>query len=165
MSAVWEIISKEPEAFWAMGECAGVSPQEVLFPFLRELSSACDAGGGSVPGEEIQETEMRSVRDQQEASCSPRRWEPVEQRAGEHSDLMRELSRVLAQHARALWEAYWRSHATAYPLLTHGEKNRVGKLRAYGNAIVPPLAAQVIGAYLDAEKACGGCAEVTEVDA
>jgi hypothetical protein len=28
----------------------------------------------------------------------------------------------------------------------------VGKLRAYGNAIVPPLAAQVIGAYLDAEK-------------
>jgi hypothetical protein len=28
----------------------------------------------------------------------------------------------------------------------------VGKLRAYGNAIVPPLAAQVIGAYLDVEK-------------
>jgi DNA (cytosine-5)-methyltransferase 1 len=38
------------------------------------------------------------------------------------------------------------------PLLAHGIPNRVGKLRAYGNAIVPPLAAQVIGAYLDAEK-------------
>jgi DNA (cytosine-5)-methyltransferase 1 len=50
-------------------------------------------------------------------------------------------------------------------LLAHGIPNRVGKLRAYGNAIVPPLAAQVIGAYLDAEKACGGCAEVAEVDA
>ena len=51
------------------------------------------------------------------------------------------------------------------PLLAHGIPNRVGKLRAYGNAIVPPLAAQVIGAYLDAEKPCGGCAEVAEVDA
>jgi DNA (cytosine-5)-methyltransferase 1 len=51
------------------------------------------------------------------------------------------------------------------PLLAHGIPNRVGKLRAYGNAIVAPLAAQVIGAYLDAEKPCGGCAEVAEVDA
>ena len=50
-------------------------------------------------------------------------------------------------------------------LLAHGIPNRVGKLRAYGNAIVPPLAAQVIGAYLDAEKPYGGCAEVAEVDA
>jgi DNA (cytosine-5)-methyltransferase 1 len=36
------------------------------------------------------------------------------------------------------------------PLLAHGIPNRVGKLRAYGNAIVPPLAAEVIGAYMDA---------------
>ena len=38
------------------------------------------------------------------------------------------------------------------PLLAFGVSNRMGKLRAYGNAIAPPLAAQVIGAYLDAEK-------------
>jgi DNA (cytosine-5)-methyltransferase 1 len=38
------------------------------------------------------------------------------------------------------------------PLLLDGVSNRVGKLRAYGNAIVPPLAAEVIGAYLDAEN-------------
>jgi hypothetical protein len=29
----------------------------------------------------------------------------------------------------------------------------VGKLRAYGNAIVPQVAAEVIGAYLDARAA------------
>jgi hypothetical protein len=28
----------------------------------------------------------------------------------------------------------------------------VGKLRAYGNAVVPQLAAEVIGACLDAER-------------
>jgi hypothetical protein len=38
-------------------------------------------------------------------------------------------------------------------LLAHGVPARVGKLRAYGNAIVPQVAAEVIGAYLDAEGA------------
>ena len=35
------------------------------------------------------------------------------------------------------------------PLLAHGIPARVGRLRAYGNAIVPQIAAEVIGAYLD----------------
>ncbi|MCZ7974386.1 DNA cytosine methyltransferase [Agrobacterium salinitolerans] len=34
-------------------------------------------------------------------------------------------------------------------LLAHGVPARVGKLRAYGNAIVPQLAAEVIGAYME----------------
>lgn len=35
-------------------------------------------------------------------------------------------------------------------LLANGVSGRVGRLRAYGNAIVPQVAAEVIGAYLDA---------------
>jgi len=35
-------------------------------------------------------------------------------------------------------------------LLVDGVPNRVGRLRAYGNAIVPPLAAEVIKAFMDA---------------
>jgi DNA (cytosine-5)-methyltransferase 1 len=35
------------------------------------------------------------------------------------------------------------------PLLAHGIPNRVGRLRAYGNAIVPPLAAEVIRAFAE----------------
>ena len=38
-------------------------------------------------------------------------------------------------------------------LLAHGVPARVGKLRAYGNAIVPILAAEVIGAYMEAYDA------------
>ena len=38
------------------------------------------------------------------------------------------------------------------PLLAHGIPNRVGRLRAYGNAIVPPLAAEVIKAFMECEK-------------
>jgi hypothetical protein len=151
MSTVWQIISQEPEAFWPVGECAGVSPQEVLFPFLRELLSACDAAGSIVQGQKVQEGEVRGLRDREETTRSPHRREPMEQRPGEHSDPMRELSWVLAQHVRAVWEAYWRANATAYPLLSHGEKNRVGRLRAYGNAIVPQVAAEVIRAFLEAE--------------
>ena len=34
--------------------------------------------------------------------------------------------------------------------LAHGASARVGRLRAYGNAVVAPLAAEFVGAYLDA---------------
>ena len=44
----------------------------------------------------------------------------------------------------------WRPVEPSTFPLAHGAPARVGRLRAYGNAIVPQAAAEVIGAYLDA---------------
>lgn len=38
-------------------------------------------------------------------------------------------------------------------LLAHGVQNRVGKLRGYGNAIVPQVAAEFIGAFMEVNNA------------
>jgi DNA (cytosine-5)-methyltransferase 1 len=45
-----------------------------------------------------------------------------------------------------------RRSKSGLPLLAHGVSNRVGRLRAYGNAIVPPLAAEVIKAFMEADQ-------------
>ena len=64
-----------------------------------------------------------------------------------------------AQHNSAsFWsDAIWltgadgksRRSKPGLPLLAHGIPNRVGRLRAYGNAIVAPLAAEVIKAFME----------------
>jgi len=45
-------------------------------------------------------------------------------------------------------------------LLAHGVPGRVGRLRAYGNAIVPQAAQQIIAAYMDATDLSGGAPAV-----
>jgi DNA (cytosine-5)-methyltransferase 1 len=67
----------------------------------------------------------------------------------------------LASHGKSYWSnAIWLTGADGkarraqpgIPLLAHGIPNRVGKLRAYGNAIVAPLAKEVIIAFMEAEN-------------
>ena len=77
-------------------------------------------------------------------------------RLGAHHDTRG--NRWIASRAGGAWDgAGWiighdgkaRRVEPSIRLLAHGVPGRVGRLRAYGNAIVPQVAAEVIGAYMD----------------
>jgi hypothetical protein len=71
------------------------------------------------------------------------------QQRGESSDPVHFLSSLLARHSQEAWAHNYETYAEiGFPIGT-GSVARVGRLRAYGNAIVPQVAAQVIGAYMD----------------
>jgi DNA (cytosine-5)-methyltransferase 1 len=69
------------------------------------------------------------------------------------------LGRGSGQHSSFWSDHIWltgadgkaRRSKPGLPLLVNGVSNRVGRLRAYGNAIVPPLAAEVIRSFMEAE--------------
>jgi len=61
------------------------------------------------------------------------------------------LPSILARHAQAAWADAYAAHAVIGFPLSRGEPNRVGRLRAFGNAIVSPLAAEFIKAFMECE--------------
>jgi DNA (cytosine-5)-methyltransferase 1 len=79
---------------------------------------------------------------------------------GEYEPERRQKGRVTAGWSRPWDNAEWvkgidgkaRRVGSGVRLLAHGVPNRVGRLRAYGNAIVPPLAAEIIKAFMDTEQ-------------
>jgi hypothetical protein len=71
-----------------------------------------------------------------------------EQSGSEPPDALLILSRILARCEETISEATSLAHAQAFPLTT-GVKSRVGRLRGYGNSIVPQVAAEVIRAYME----------------
>ena len=69
---------------------------------------------------------------------------------GQASDAVNAGAGFWAEHRWAIGaDGKSRRVKSGIRLLAYGVPARVGRLRAYGNAIAPPLAAEVIGAYLD----------------
>jgi DNA (cytosine-5)-methyltransferase 1 len=151
LRAVWQAVLQGQASIGPLAERAGVQATEILLAYLRELDRRIDGSGEIGASQEASQSDVRSVRPYGETAFASCGRGPREQLAREHSNAVRSLSWVLAQYAGEAWAAHWRENAAPYPLLTHGEPARVGRLRAFGNAIVPQLAAEVVAAFMDCE--------------
>jgi DNA (cytosine-5)-methyltransferase 1 len=134
-----------------------LSEAKILQHFLLRVASTFDGASDCCRSEEtsLQDAQdgMRGLRRRNGyVGPSPGR-ESEEQRPGESSDPLSVLSRFLACRAREVAEAIAASHAAAFPL-GGSRLGRVGRLRGYGNAIVPQLAAVFVRAYLETTEAC-----------
>ena len=123
-----------------------------------------NAGGCGKSGMDVAGVDEGHMADATSGGC-----EPFEH-AGP-ADLQQEMAREAkrgeqfsANNSSAL-RSFWSEHIwltgadgkarraePTIPLLAHGISARVGRLRAYGNAIVPQVAAEVIAAYMEAAR-------------
>ncbi len=100
------------------------------------------------------------LADDDDDGRSARQWNDQATRYGHspaatgHDDRQGSPSPTNGHWRNADWlhcrDGKWRPVEPGTFPLAHGAPARVGRLRAYGNAIVPQAAAEVIGAYLDA---------------
>jgi hypothetical protein len=87
----------------------------------------------------ILEEEMRGLRIQQDASCTPHRPEHQEQVGEQYPDTMQALSQLLAHYGKEAWQdSSWEN---AIPRVDRDIQARVERLKAIGNGQVPLCAA------------------------
>jgi DNA (cytosine-5)-methyltransferase 1 len=129
------------------GMCGKLYAPQVLFDFMLSQAAArngaTDSSSIKKAGKETVAGAMRIMRMDggfMHPSCQ---WQSNEQQRTQSSDPLHELSFLLACDAQAFREAVFDAHAAI---------NRVGMLRAYGNAIVPQVAAEVIKAFMDSAQ-------------
>ena len=136
--------SNGPEAFWlSVGGRIGFPQATFLLAILCEYSRELGIVEDSKKTSSAQNGEvfLRTLRQStSSASCSPQRSECSEQLIRELGDALSKLSQDSAQHQELM---NFLASYTAGPL-ANSAAARVGRLRGYGNAIVPPLAATFI---------------------
>ena len=134
------------------GRPGGFPEKEVLFAFMRDIASALDRTAigrrQSEAGSQDRQRELRDMRIAVKSECPPYRRESNEQCAEKPSAALRKLSWFLARCGEASRDFSARTDATHFPLA--GKVNgRLGMLRAFGNAIVPQVAAEFVAAFME----------------
>lgn len=119
---------------------------QVLFDFMLSQKTTCngttDNSSVKKKGKETVTRAMHIMRVDSGFVRSSCRWQSDEQQHIQSSDPLHELSFLLACDTQAFGKAVFDAHAAI---------NRVNMLRAYGNAIVPQVAAEVIRAFMECE--------------
>lgn len=126
------------------GRCHSVYEAPVLLTIMRELARKGWKFLDHFPSAcwESAEAGLRAMRTAtSEITCTPQGRGPIEQYGRQLADTLSILSQTLAFAAEE-------AGMIPFPLIK-GVPNRMVKLRGYGNAIVPPLAAEFVRSYLD----------------
>jgi len=133
---------------FAMGDANGIGGQ------VDPHAGRCPQGSGARSITGLSGTGNGPVANGEELGSSRRDAAALEGRAEPWRETVEPQRRSSSPWSDGGWVAghdgkYRRTPEPSIRLLAHGVPARVGRLRAYGNAIVPQVAAEVIGAYLD----------------
>ncbi len=132
---LWDAHGPSGQDDWAPRRFPDIRSEEVLFAYLRQLARDGEQGRTSLASAATSEGCLRSLWMDQIVTCPSCGWRPHSRRSKEHSDALRTLSRLLAQHAQTAWTRSAESDALA---------NRTHRLRALGNAVVPAQGAYAL---------------------
>lgn len=121
------------------GGYASVPAEDALRQDMRQQPSEVDQAWLQLESAQAFEEELRSVWMGQETPGAPLGSEHREQRAGEHTDPMQAMPRLLAHYGQEAWkDGSWEN---AIPRTVDGIAFRVERIRAIGNGQVPICAA------------------------
>jgi DNA (cytosine-5)-methyltransferase 1 len=148
-----DAFASEAQQSWPIGGLPGLQSPPFLLAFVCQLAAQGWNLAQCLPLSSAEDAEdgMRMLWNHETASRAPHRRGLDEQRPEQLADALRVLSPILALHAYQAWDKAHQAYAeTVFPL-GHNLAGRVGRLRAYGNAIVPAQAAEFVAAFLEME--------------
>ena len=145
---------------WQIRGLFSIPAQAVLFAYLCQLSNiSVDEARIQLEGKKTFGGCLRSLRTSDKSDGTPHRPRDKPQQTGQHSDTLQTLSRLLALDSEKAWTAYRWSDAASLlnwesgiARVADGVPNRVDRLRALGNAVVPQVVEQIGYAILQAEE-------------
>ena len=133
---------------WSLGGFNVLPKAQILLAFLCQLSKQRGfiEKGFSFEGAQISEERMRSLRRYSQSTCSSCGRGLYEQCENKSPNPLHILSSILALYAHEAWGETVYAYARYAGPLAPKHIGRVGRLRGYGNAIVPQVAAEFIKA-------------------
>jgi hypothetical protein len=130
------------EIWRTLGGCLGFPETALLLASMCEqswkLGTVVLGSLSDIP--KVREAVLRALRQFESSPCTSQEWKPSRQCVDKFRDALCELPPEASQIAGA---------AVTYPLIRNAPA-RMGRLRGYGNAIVPQLAAQFVTAFAEA---------------
>ncbi|WP_081048566.1 DNA cytosine methyltransferase [Xanthomonas translucens] len=144
-------LGEEAQRLGPVGGFGNIQAPQVLLAFVCQLAAQGWAVAQGLPlrRQEGARSDLRMLWDSEAAARTSRGRGLEEQRVRKLADALHFLSPVLARHAQEAWGQAAEAHAEIGFPLGKGHAARVGRLRGYGNAIVPQQAEQFIGAVME----------------